>query len=288
MKRVFCIGNGESRIGFDLAQLKPYGKIYGCNALYRDFPELIDVLTAVDDGIIHEIYRDGFALKKNCYFRNWTKVPANLYETMLQGFCSKQELSAVEDFDGVYMNERGKSKEFVIQSSTVSGKVSILKNTTKEIIEKTIDNSQINVSWIKENDKSHDLKDIAIGREDFGWASGPTSAFVACKVEQPKEIYLIGHDIKSDNKKVNNAYKGTKYYVTPQGESTPYINWVNQWYILMDWYPNVKFFKVNKEKNGMPTNRPIHQWEVRENKGQLVYLTQAQLIDKLLKNDIIE
>ena len=123
MKRIFCIGNGESRIGFDLTQLKPYGKIYGCNALYRDFPKLIDVLTAVDDGIIHEIYRDGYALQKNCYFRNWTKVPANLYETMLQGFCSKQELSVIEDYDGVHMNERGKSKEFVIQSSTVSGMV---------------------------------------------------------------------------------------------------------------------------------------------------------------------
>ena len=288
MKRVFCIGNGESRIGFDLAQLKPYGKIYGCNALYRDFPELIDVLTAVDDGIIHEIYRDGFALQKKCYFRNWTKIPVNLYETMLQGFCSKQELSVLEDYDGVHMNERGESKEFVIQSSTVSGVVSILKNTTKEITEKTIDNSQINVSWIKENDKSYDLKDIATGREDYGWASGSTSAFVACKIEQPTEIYLIGHDIKSDSKKVNNTYKGTKYYVTPQGESTPYINWVNQWNTLMGWYPNVKFFKVNKERNGMPTNRPIHQWETWENRGQLVYLTQAQLIDKLLKNDIIE
>ena len=288
MKRVFCIGNGESRIGFDLAQLKSYGKIYGCNALYRDFPELIDVLTAVDDGIIHEIYREGFALQKKCYFRNWTKVPANLYETMLQGFCSKQGLSVIEDYDGVHMNERGESKEFVIQSSTVSGEVLILKNTTKEITEKTIDNSQINVSWIKENDKSHDLKDITTGREDYGWASGSTSAFVACKIEQPTEIYLIGHDIKSDSKKVNNTYKGTKYYVTPQGESTPYINWVNQWNTLMGWYPNVKFFKVNKERNGMPTNRPIHQWETWENRGQLVYLTQAQLIDKLLKNDIIE
>ena len=288
MKRVFCIGNGESRIGFDLAQLKPYGKIYGCNALYRDFPELIDVLTAVDDGIIHEIYRDGFALQKKCYFRNWTKVPASLYETMLQGFCAKQELSVIEDYDGVHMNERGESKEFVIQSSTVSGEVLILKNTTKEITEKTIDNSQINVSWIKENDKSYDLKDITTGREDYGWASGSTSAFVACKIEQPTEIYLIGHDIKSDSKKVNNTYKGTKYYVTPQGESTPYINWVNQWNTLMGWYPNVKFFKVNKERNGMPTNRPIHQWETWENRGQLVYLTQAQLIDKLLKNDIIE
>ena len=37
VKRVFCIGNGESRKGFDLEKLRPYGKIYGCNALYRDF-----------------------------------------------------------------------------------------------------------------------------------------------------------------------------------------------------------------------------------------------------------
>ena len=29
MKRVFCIGNGESRQGFDLDKLKPFGKIYG-------------------------------------------------------------------------------------------------------------------------------------------------------------------------------------------------------------------------------------------------------------------
>ena len=34
MKRVFCIGNGESRQGFDLEKLRPHGKIYGCNAIY--------------------------------------------------------------------------------------------------------------------------------------------------------------------------------------------------------------------------------------------------------------
>ena len=28
-KRVFCIGNGESRKGFDLEKLRPHGKIYG-------------------------------------------------------------------------------------------------------------------------------------------------------------------------------------------------------------------------------------------------------------------
>ena len=34
-KKVFCIGNGESRQGFDLEKLRPHGKIYGCNAIYR-------------------------------------------------------------------------------------------------------------------------------------------------------------------------------------------------------------------------------------------------------------
>jgi len=49
----FVIGNGESRKGFDLEQLRPLGTIYGCNALYRDF--IPDVLVAVDEGMIKEI-----------------------------------------------------------------------------------------------------------------------------------------------------------------------------------------------------------------------------------------
>ena len=54
MKRVFIIGNGESRKGFDLANLRQHGTIYGCNAIYRDF--MPDVLTAVDHGIMPVSY----------------------------------------------------------------------------------------------------------------------------------------------------------------------------------------------------------------------------------------
>ena len=61
VKRVFCIGNGESRQGFDLEKLRQHGTIYGCNAIYRDF--MPDVLTAVDHGIMHEIYHAGVAQK---------------------------------------------------------------------------------------------------------------------------------------------------------------------------------------------------------------------------------
>ena len=87
MNRVFCIGNGESRKSLDLLQLKPHGKIYGCNALYRDFTP--DVLIAVDMGIMHEIYHSGYAYENQCYFRNWSKVPAQLYENMMSGNAQK-------------------------------------------------------------------------------------------------------------------------------------------------------------------------------------------------------
>lgn len=57
MNTAFIIGNGTSRSDFDLKRLKPYGTIYGCNALYRDFPDhsIPDFLVAIDDGIIAEI-----------------------------------------------------------------------------------------------------------------------------------------------------------------------------------------------------------------------------------------
>ena len=65
VENIFCIGNGESRIGYDLDKLKPYGKIYGCNAMYRDYTP--DVLCAVDMGIMHEIYNSGYAQNNNVF-----------------------------------------------------------------------------------------------------------------------------------------------------------------------------------------------------------------------------
>ena len=63
MKRVFCLGNGESRKDVNIDALKPHGKIYGCNALYREYTP--DVLVAVDQGITHEIYHSGYAYENN-------------------------------------------------------------------------------------------------------------------------------------------------------------------------------------------------------------------------------
>ena len=66
MNTAFIIGNGTSREGFDLTRLKSYGTIYGCNALYRDFPDhsIPDFLVAIDDGIIAEIESSNFPSKR--------------------------------------------------------------------------------------------------------------------------------------------------------------------------------------------------------------------------------
>ena len=88
--KVFLIGNGESRKDFDLETLRSYGKIYGCNAIYRDFKP--DALIAVDHGIMHEIYQNGYGYENQCYFREWNPLPAETYDLTVYGTVSKKEI----------------------------------------------------------------------------------------------------------------------------------------------------------------------------------------------------
>ena len=282
MKRVFCIGNGESRQGFDLEKLRQHGTIYGCNAIYRDF--MPDVLTAVDHGIMHEIYHAGIAQKIPCYFRDWTKVPAMTYETMLYAGADKVE--ADEHLKYVLKsNDRGDSKEYVMHGSNIQGIVNMIKREPdkfkKDIMyleKKEINHATIKVSWIKKPDMSHSLNDISEPR-DHGWAAGASSGYVAVKREQPDEIYLIGHDINSHNSKVNNLYKGTKHYVAPENGPTPGVNWINQWYTLSCWYPDIKFIKINRYNDGRDAvNGPIEKWNERKNITYTDYSTLDNLV----------
>ena len=54
----FVIGNGTSRESLDLEKLKSFGKIYACNAVYREFEP--DYLVAVDTKMIIEINKYGY------------------------------------------------------------------------------------------------------------------------------------------------------------------------------------------------------------------------------------
>jgi len=63
----FVLGNGVSRNGIDLHNLKHYGKIYGCNALYREFNP--DVLVSTDPAISREIQESGWPKGRRHYTR---------------------------------------------------------------------------------------------------------------------------------------------------------------------------------------------------------------------------
>jgi hypothetical protein len=67
MSIAFVLGNGVSRQGLDLHLLRQHGKIYGCNALYREFTP--DVLVATDRPIASTIQESGYALKNKFYTR---------------------------------------------------------------------------------------------------------------------------------------------------------------------------------------------------------------------------
>ena len=61
----FVIGNGTSRLKFDLEKLRELGTTYGCNAIYRDF--LPDKLFAVDTCMVKEFSKHNLAEKTEIF-----------------------------------------------------------------------------------------------------------------------------------------------------------------------------------------------------------------------------
>lgn len=71
----FILGNGVSRASIDVNEIKKYGPIYGCNALYRTFSP--DYLVAVDVKMIIEITKAGYQ-NKNKVWTNFNKSYAGI------------------------------------------------------------------------------------------------------------------------------------------------------------------------------------------------------------------
>lgn len=74
----FVLGNGTSRASVELPSLKPHGKIYACNAVYREFDP--DYLIAVDVKMILEINKSKYQHRHEV----WTN-PNKAYQN-LSGF----------------------------------------------------------------------------------------------------------------------------------------------------------------------------------------------------------
>jgi hypothetical protein len=278
MSNVFLIGNGESRKGFDLNILKPFGRIYGCNAIYREFTP--DVLVSVDHGIMHEIYHSGYCYKNETWFRDWTRCPDFMYESLVYAGLSKVDIDELKKWHVKNENTKTDEKEFVMHGSNLSGIVKILHRDKNKVEEKNINSNQLAISWVKDNDKANNINDIMPNNIDLGWAAGPTSGYISVVKESPTKVFLIGHDLNSTNNFVNNMYKDSKHYVISEHSPTPSINWIIQWKALFQKHQNITFYKVNKEINGNDNvNMPINEWHEINNLKYIDY----NGLDNLLK-----
>ena len=99
----------------------------------------------------------------------------------------------------------------------------------------------------------------------MGFSSGPQSIQMACLLDMPTDVYIIGHDFFSKTEHVNNVYKDSLNYAPAGNDPTPGGNWMEHIKILFYDFPKVKFWHVN------PLGF-IAPWEEAENIQSLSFI----------------
>jgi hypothetical protein len=75
--------------------------------------------------------------------------------------------------------------------------------------------------------------------DPFHWGSGPYAVLLGCLLSN--ELKLLGFDLYSKDKKVNNVYKGTHGYVDKDYREVDPRYWIHQIGKLIEIYQNKKF-----------------------------------------------
>ena len=105
MTIAFVLGNGLSRQEVALDYLKTLGKVYGCNALFRDFQP--DVLVATDRPIATSIQESGYSANHKFYTRRpISGLGAHVVPKKYFGFSSgpiATSLAALDKHQHIYM-----------------------------------------------------------------------------------------------------------------------------------------------------------------------------------------
>jgi hypothetical protein len=99
MTRAFVLGNGVSRKNVSLPALQQLGKIYGCNALHREFTP--NVLVATDRPIATQIQESGYAQLNEFYTRKPIEgLGAKLLIPKYQGYSSGPNALGLAAYQG--------------------------------------------------------------------------------------------------------------------------------------------------------------------------------------------
>ena len=234
-RRLFVIGNGQSRRDLDIDELKQHGMVYGCNGLYRDFTP--DVLCVLDAGLCLEVVESGYPAKGHkCLFTHgsWEPLPKDLREHI--------DIDSDEIFESPVQREQ----------------FTMLGFTRKRIYEDThIPMIKSSSSYLIWTDKNWDIGSMEAEAID-DWDCGTSASFMACKNHRPEELYWIGFDLhgvdKNDNLAANgfvegltynNMYKGTNNYYKSTSKPVWYPKWLSEHEKLVQWFSDIQFYWIN-------------------------------------------
>ena len=77
--------------------------------------------------------------------------------------------------------------------------------------------------------------------EPFQWGSGPYAVLIAAMYAKEKQVKLLGFDLWSQTKSVNNVYKDTLHYDTADKRAVDPRYWIPQIGKVFECFPNIQF-----------------------------------------------
>lgn len=88
-----------------------------------------------------------------------------------------------------------------------------------------------------------DLPYVGSDRWDdpFHWGSGPYAVLLGAKLCKDNDVKLLGFDLYSKDKKVNNIYKGTSNYDSPDKRAVDPRYWIHQIGMVLKYFPKIIF-----------------------------------------------
>ena len=77
--------------------------------------------------------------------------------------------------------------------------------------------------------------------EPFQWGSGPYAVLIGAMYTKIREVKLLGFDLHSKTKTVNNVYKDTTNYDSSEKRAVDPRYWIHQIGTVFKYFPKVKF-----------------------------------------------
>lgn len=211
INRAFVFGNGESRSNLDVNAFKQFGTVIGCNAIHRDYQ--VDILVATDPEMMSEICCSEYPEIGRCYFRQVEPLEIALKDEII----STLPEGSFRD-DTVNIKDQSKVTKFLMIG-------------TEEVDPRDIGKKEKSLTLLIPLSKDFDVRDLKqiqcdiIGpkpedQQQTYEFTGPYAVNVGARFCE--EVFIIGFDLSGQwNGKINNMYKGTDCYYTPESIENP-------------------------------------------------------------------